>query len=159
MANPRDASREASSGRWRSVLLQTFSGHTMKVLERKDQGTTNDTSFGADAILFIGPGGSIDQANACALHLLSRTEEEVIGSFYGRYLELSRASPDFLGADSFHCDPVIRCLATEESCLNVMGLLRSSPEGARSFDGTVAPVYGESREVAGALLVLACESE
>jgi hypothetical protein len=129
----------------------------MEVLKRNEHGQTG-LPFGAGAILCIGPGGSIEHVNARALDLLSCTEEEVIGSFYGRYLELSRASPCFR-TDSIDCDPVIRCLATEEPCLNVVGLLRSSSEAFRFFDGMVAPIYGESREVAGALLVLACESE
>lgn len=109
------------------------------------------------AVLCIGPRGTIDHANDHALELLKRPVEEVVGSFYGRYLRLDQNAPDHAG-DRGHCDPVIRCLATEEMCPDVVGLLRISQSDTRAFAGVVAPTYNAEREVAGAVLMLACES-
>ena len=55
---------------------------------------------------------------------------------------------------SLYTDPVVRCLATAQPCLSVVGLVHTSGGQGRSFDGTIAPTYGEHCRIDGVVLIV-----
>jgi PAS domain-containing protein len=105
------------------------------------------------AVFVIDKSGSITRANEAALQMLDLPESAVLGKYYGRFFALMDARPNDTGEWHF-ADPMVRCLATEEPYLNVLGLLLKSGTLREPFEGAVAPVYDEKREPAGAVLIL-----
>jgi len=105
------------------------------------------------AVFVIDKSGSIAKANKAALLMLKLPADDVLGKYYGRFFALMDASPTGTG-DWHFADPMVRCMATEEPYLNVLGLLLKTGTRPEPFEGAVAPVYDENREPSGAILML-----
>src|SRR5688500_7293595 len=74
------------------------------------------------AIIIIDKSGSISKANETALEMLKLPAGDVLGEYYGRFFALMDTGPAEPGEWHF-ADPMVRCIATEEPYLNVLGLL------------------------------------
>ena len=105
------------------------------------------------AILVIDKSGCITKANETALEMLKLSADHVLGKYYGRFFALMDAGPGDAKEWQF-ADPMVRCMATEEPYLNVLGLVLKAGARPEPFEGAVAPVYDERREPSGAVLIL-----
>ena len=102
------------------------------------------------AVMLMDLDGTITQVNSSAAQLLGRSEEQLLGSAYGRFLTIAHISD--VAEKVLDDDPVVTSL-TAETPYRIFGILRGA-DRLLAIEGYVAPIYDRERKVNGAGLMV-----
>lgn len=119
--------------------------------QQSDSNQESAASFGW-LILGIDTRGSICRFNDAAYAMLGYPRKELVGAFYSDLILAFDSRPDLHG-QTVYGDPILRCLSREEACANVVGVIHCKDRHVCAIEGSVAPAYGQNREISGAIFI------